>query len=242
MEKNSMSLYRIVAIVLLVCWSTPTIASAIGGDKKEGSSASRSEPDKSSAKTAKPRLQLTPERQAAALTFVKQHHSELAELLIQLEENHPNEYQKALRDLFRTSERLAQVREKDQPRYQQDLSLWKVRSRIQLVTAKIKMKRSPELKRQLEAALNEEIDLRATVLNMEKQKLAARISRIDKQLESLEANRSRLVNNHMRQVTEKKPPTKKTTSVKTNPPTSTTKTSPPKTSPPKTSPPKTSDR
>jgi hypothetical protein len=231
-----MNWYRIAAIVLLTCWITPTVAPAIGDDKKNDSAQSSS--NRAATKNSpKARLQLTMERQAAARTFVKQHHAELAELLIQLEENHPNEYQRALRDLYRTSERLAQIREKDQPRYKQELSLWKVRSRIQLVTAKIKMKTSPKLEQELEAALNEEIDLRVAVLMLEKKKLASRMSRLDKQLKALDTGRSQTVKNKVREITSTKPATK-TTNVNTskNRPKTAPAKNPSKTTPTKTTP------
>src|SRR5687767_13810045 len=66
---------------------------------------------KSKALGAKALPGITPEREAAVMTFVKHHHAELAELLIHLKENAPKEYERAVRDLFRTSERLAQVQE-----------------------------------------------------------------------------------------------------------------------------------
>src|SRR6185436_5664149 len=60
-------------------------------------------------KSGKPKNQvtITPEREAAAVTFVKLHHPDLAELLGHLKQSNPREYQRAIRDLFRTSENLA---------------------------------------------------------------------------------------------------------------------------------------
>src|SRR5688500_7902960 len=40
---------------------------------------------------------ITPEREAAVMTFVKQHHPELSELLIHLKEHTPKEYDRAVR-------------------------------------------------------------------------------------------------------------------------------------------------
>ncbi len=43
----------------------------------------------------------TPEREAAALSFVKQHHPELEELLSQLKSGNRPEYRRAINELFR---------------------------------------------------------------------------------------------------------------------------------------------
>jgi len=79
----------------------------------------------------------TPEREAAALTFVRAHHPELAELLDRLKTRRPQEYQKAIRELFRASERLAQSQEQAPQRYEMELSEWKLQSRVQLLVARM---------------------------------------------------------------------------------------------------------
>src|SRR5687768_12762986 len=58
-----------------------------------------------------PMPSFTPEREAAAMTFVQAHHAELAPLLTHLKKSRPNDYQKAIRKLFGDSERLAHSRE-----------------------------------------------------------------------------------------------------------------------------------
>src|SRR5262249_19634201 len=78
---------------------------------------------------AKPAPGITPEREAAVKTFVDQHHPELGELLVHLKENNKKEYEKAVRDLFKTSERLARTHEMDVERYDLELKLWQTQSR-----------------------------------------------------------------------------------------------------------------
>ena len=55
-------------------------------------------------------------REAAALAFVHEHHPELESLLASLKERQPKQYEAAIRDLFRHSERLAGYQEKDAAR------------------------------------------------------------------------------------------------------------------------------
>src|SRR5689334_8604162 len=57
---------------------------------------------------------VSPEREAAVMTFVRRHHEELEALLIHLREARPKEYEKALRELFRVTERLGQIQDRDE--------------------------------------------------------------------------------------------------------------------------------
>ena len=56
-------------------------------------------------------------REAAAMTFVRMNHPELATLLDQLKLNDLPEYQRAIRELFHSSEKLAQLQERNPKRY-----------------------------------------------------------------------------------------------------------------------------
>jgi hypothetical protein len=135
----------------------------------------------------------TPEREAAAITFVQQHHPELAKLLAVLKKNDESEYCRAIRDLFRTSERLASCREKSPDRYEVELEAWQVKSRIQLLATRLKI--APEdarLRAQLKAALDEQVDLRLRLLAQERKRMAERLERLDQQIESMEAQKQRM--------------------------------------------------
>jgi hypothetical protein len=128
----------------------------------------------------------TPGREAAALTFVKEHHPELAELLVHLKERHQREYYKAIADLFRVSERLAQTQERDVSRYDHDLKIWKVRSRIELLAAQLRMSPKDEaIRHQLKDSLREQLELQQLRLKSEREKLASRLEKLDSQIENL---------------------------------------------------------
>src|SRR5206468_2527102 len=60
-------------------------------------------------KKDKPAIAVTPEREAAAITFVQRNHAELADLLASLKASQPQEYERAIRDIYRTTERLKAV-------------------------------------------------------------------------------------------------------------------------------------
>lgn len=128
---------------------------------------------------------VTPEREAAALMFVKRHHPQLAELLIHLEEQDKRQYQRAVRDLFRTSERLAQLQERDVERYEIELRVWKIRSRIQLFSAQLAMQDDPEVRQKLKNAFREQGEVQRDLLQREHRRVAERMKRIEEELEKL---------------------------------------------------------
>ena len=120
---------------------------------------------------------VTPEREAAVMKFVEQHHSELAVLLTHLKDNNHQEYDRAIRDIFRISERLVQTRQRDDRRYELELQQWQNQSRIDLLSARLKMANSDEYREALRQLLAERIDLKAAVLQLERERLAERLRR-----------------------------------------------------------------
>jgi len=144
----------------------------------------------------KPRaaLIITPDREAAALTFVDRHHAELQALLDFLRQHQQEQYRKALAELYRASERLAQIRGRDSRRYELELELWKLKSRAKLMAARLTM--SPDdlsLRSALKANLLQQIDLRQTMLRHELERQTARTKRIERQIDKLKQNREKYV-------------------------------------------------
>jgi hypothetical protein len=144
---------------------------------------------------------ITPEREAAVMTFVKRHHPELTELLIHLKENAPKEYDRAVRELLRTSERLAQIQERDSLTYELELQSWKARSRAQLLAARLQMGESSELREQLRAALNEEYDLRLQLLERDREKAADRLKNLGEQIDRISQRRAEEIDRQLKQLT-----------------------------------------
>src|SRR2546427_145019 len=66
-------------------------------------------------------ITVTPEREAAVLTFVQRNHGELADLLRALRDAQPAEYERAIKEIFRTTERLAQIQERDPQQYELEI-------------------------------------------------------------------------------------------------------------------------
>ncbi len=136
----------------------------------------------------------TAEREAAALTFVRQHHPELADLLTRLKDRRPQEYQKAIRDLFRVSERLALSNEQQPARYELELQEWKLASRIQLLAARMSMNGSPELEQELRGLLADQLEVHRQLVKFNYDRAATRAAALAAELEDIEARKAALVN------------------------------------------------
>jgi hypothetical protein len=128
-------------------------------------------------------------REAAALSFVRENHAELESLLTSLKERQPKQYDAAIRDLFRHSERLANSQVKDTARYELELKAWKLQSRVQLLTAMLQMTPQDEsAQSKLKDALVEQLNARRELLQLERSQAAKRVERLDEQLKKLDAD------------------------------------------------------
>lgn len=150
---------------------------------------------------------LNAESETAVLEFVREHHAELAGLLENLKDSRPKEYQKAVRDLTRVRERLAQYKKNNQPRYDLELAMWKAESRTQLLAARLQMNDSSELREQLQASLNDQYDRKLAILKFERDMHQERLNKANEQLQKTDAERSQMIERQM-QVLLKSSPTK----------------------------------
>jgi hypothetical protein len=185
-------LLPLIALLLL----TSSLAWADGGAPRKLAQATGKPMGKPAAKAAPAAVNETD-----VLEFVREHHPELADLLNQLKENRPKEYQKAVRDLSRVRERLHAMRKNDDQRYQLELSVWKAETRIQLLAARLKMGDQPELRDQLRQALGEQMDLRLAVLRHEREMAKQRIAKLDAQIERLDKERSQAIDKQLQALT-----------------------------------------
>lgn len=133
---------------------------------------------------------MTPAREAAAITFAQRHHAELADLVRQLKSANRAQYQRAIRDLFKSSERLARLEERDPEKHVFALKLWKLESRIRLLAARLTMTGSADLERELKDTLLQRNEVRLSQMRLDRDRFQARIERLDKSIANLSANRT----------------------------------------------------
>lgn len=129
------------------------------------------------------------EREEAALLLVRQHQPELLELLNRLKGTKEKDYQQAIRELSRDSQRINSFKEKDPQRFDLEIRAWQLDSRIRLLTAKLSLEDRPELQEDLKAALAERADLRLAQRRLERERVAARLTKLDEDIAALVKNR-----------------------------------------------------
>ena len=140
-------------------------------------------------------------RESAALEFVSEHHPELVDLLAQLKERDNEEYQRVVRELFQTSTRLAGVQQRNPERYALELEQWKLKSRIQVLAARVSMSDSEALKDELRKALQEQVNNRLDLLRLEQRQLSSRLERVDALVADLEKDQAKHVQRQFDQLT-----------------------------------------
>jgi hypothetical protein len=145
--------------------------------------------------------EVTAEQEKAVLRFLRQHHTELAELIEHLKSGSLPDYQKAVRDLWRAQERLMQVKQRDGKRYELELEAWLVQSKIQLLVARLTMKEDDALREELRSLLGQRVDLRLRLLLGERDKQIERLRKIEEQVERLNAKRSEMVEKEFQSLT-----------------------------------------
>jgi hypothetical protein len=128
----------------------------------------------------------TQAEEQAATAFVTKHHDELLELLTHLKAGLPREYEKAVRDLARTSDRLEALARRDSVRFELELKLWQAKSRRQLLTARLQMGLDEALIQQVRETLAEEHRLQLAVFKHERERLGGRLKKLDEQIEKQE--------------------------------------------------------
>ena len=162
--------------------ATGSSAAATGAEAKAAKTDSPTKPAKSPKRVSG----FTEEREAAAMTFVRMNHPELAALLDQLKLNDIAEYQRAIRELFHSSEKLAQLQDRNPKRYPMELEAWKLNSRIRLLVARLTMSPDPKIEDELRQALVQQLGLRKAALNDERERLESRVAELKEQLDKLE--------------------------------------------------------
>ena len=142
---------------------------------------------------AKPPVAVTAQQEAEVLQFLRQHHTELAELLSHLQLSRPADYSRAIRDIGHARERLRQFEKGDGERYELELQSWVLQSKIQLLVARLAMSDSESLRDELRHLLADQFDLKLRFSQIERDRTAERLQKLDEQLRRLADSRAELL-------------------------------------------------
>jgi len=129
---------------------------------------------------------LTAAEEQEALGFARSQHPQLLPLLERLRQDDPNEYRKALSDLYRAQQKLHRMADQNPERYSLALALWNVQSRIHLLAARMVREADGSHDDTLKALLTERRRLRVELLQFDRMKAAERVANLDVQLNQMQ--------------------------------------------------------
>lgn len=135
---------------------------------------------------------------AATLEFIHDNHPELFELLSQLRTMRPAEYDQAIRELYPISRSLDELKRRDRRRYAAGLAVWKAKSRVVLLTAKLACAPEAgadqeELKRQLRSGVREQLDAEIAQQKLECIVAEEQVKRVKANVERMESSHAKLL-------------------------------------------------
>jgi hypothetical protein len=133
------------------------------------------------------------EREAAALAFVRENHPELADLLEQLKAMKPDQYERAINELWQVSRSLANFKKNEKRRYEPALDVWKARSRAELLAAQLAGTPDAALEGKLRAALKTQLDAEIHQQKVERELARERLHKLDESIDRLESRRDKVV-------------------------------------------------
>ena len=192
-DSRWLSLLGAVGLMLACALGPSRLILADGASSSEGkagqsakpSNAAKTERNAVSGKAHAAATKITPEREAAAIAFAAQNHSELATLLTNLKQNNPTEYRAAVAELDRVVERLAAMKPKNVQQHDSALALWKMDSRIRLLAARLTMSDNPAIEAELKVAVREKVELTLAERKAERERLQKRVEKLDQTISEL---------------------------------------------------------
>lgn len=145
----------------------------------------------------------TPQREAAALDFVAQHHPELSGVLAQLKGLKRDEYEQAIRELAQTQERLALAQQSDEALHDLMLDAWKADSQIKLLAARLACALEPDaaVEAELKTLLYKQVDLQRQIVEHNRQRTLAILEGLEDNIQWLKDHRDKLVDQRYRNLT-----------------------------------------
>ena len=146
---------------------------------------------------AKPPLGSQAERETTALNFLREHHSELVDLVERLKSTKPAEYERAIRELARTSDRLVNLKQRDPERYALELEAWKLKSQIRLLAARASMQDKSSLTDELRTALERQYEVRLKQLELDRADLTEKLQRVETTVDQLQKDHQRQIDKQL---------------------------------------------
>lgn len=117
------------------------------------------------------------------IAFAREHHPELADLLVNLKSTKPQAYARGLKQLSAAHQRLSRIKTAFPEKYALGLAVWKLDSRIQLLAARMTMSDETSLEEELKKLLAERHEARVKELTYDRELVEARLKKVDEALQ-----------------------------------------------------------
>ncbi|WP_169979531.1 hypothetical protein [Tautonia rosea] len=143
------------------------------------------------------------DRERLALDFVRSHHEELVELLGSLRATNPDEYNEAIRELFRAQENFVRIRRRDPDRAALMLETWKAGSRVQLLAARLMSKTNAPREAELRQALTDQLAAQLAVQKYDRAQLRKRLEQLDASIRKHEERADAVIESRLNAVRKK---------------------------------------
>jgi hypothetical protein len=155
-------------------------------------------------KAAPRSVTFTPEREAAALAFVRNNRPELAPVLEQLQKSKPEEYRRAICDLFWTSEALAKLHDDDPRWHELALKTWKLESQTHYLASQLAgdPPDAAELRKELQQTVEQLVAAQIETSAYELKRQEAQTRRAQDRHKRLEGRRADVVRERMAALTQ----------------------------------------
>jgi len=182
---------------------------------------SKPAPARPAARPAAPPL--TPEREAEALAFAREHHPELAALIEKLRKDNRRQFDRALRELAQDRDRLVRLQKQVPAQYDLALAAWKLDSRAHLLAARMTMSQDPALEAELKQVLRDRVDVRLKQLESERGRLQDRLTVVNKTIDKIQADKNAFADGDLQRIKRsiaknRRPASKKSNANETRPP------------------------
>ena len=132
--------------------------------------------------------------------FVHENHPKMETMLLALGESKPGYFRAAIKRTGKTLSKMRSIKDKQPKRYAASVELWKVKSEIEILTARLAKQDDPELRSQLDGLVEKFVDKRKRLLEIEKRNMEHRLERMNRLLETIETDRDAFVKKNLRSV------------------------------------------
>jgi len=138
-------------------------------------------------------------RRQAVLEFLEQHYPELQESLLASKEKSLGKFRSAINRLEKDVIRLQNVEQKQPKKFELAVEQWKLKTQIEITIAKYsKEENDDQLEQRLRPLIVDMLDIRKSLLELDRQSVSKRLAKIDKRLLKLETNPENAIQHNLR--------------------------------------------